>query len=69
MVTVMRVTVRREIVYGPPDEFEMSEPRPGDAAPPAAEWYNRAVSGDPATVKFVDRCNCGDYKLQTSGNQ
>lgn len=50
------------IVYGPPDSI-VKHPSAG-ATPPEELWNYRRIRGSSdVTVKFVDRCACGQFEL------
>ncbi len=52
------------IVYGPPDWVR--DERPASAAAPAAQlWHYGSIpnQGTDVTLRFVDVCRCGDYRL------
>lgn len=55
---------RMYILYGPPDKIE-SHPSPGKTQQghPYEIWHYRDLPGlgKDVAVKFVDKCNCGDY--------
>jgi GWxTD domain-containing protein len=57
---------RTYIVYGPPDEIRVQ--LGGDeAVRPTEIWRYQSIPGygKDVDLRFVDRCNCGDYRLQT----
>ena len=51
------------IVYGPPDSIQMQ----ASTTYPQQVWVYRHMQGktDEVQLKFVDRCQCGDYRLET----
>lgn len=53
------------IVYGPPDSIQMQAP--SSTTFPQQFWTYGHMYGKVGAVqlKFVDRCRCGDYKLET----
>ncbi len=53
------------IVYGPPDSIQTQAP--GSTTPPEQIWVYRHMQGrtGETQLKFVDRCRCGDYTLET----
>lgn len=56
------------IVYGPPDEIKTERAQDNiERAEPAQVWHYRRISGHGRDIdfRFVDVCNCGNYKLQT----
>ena|SRR5579864_563369 len=55
------------IVYGPPDEIVSDSQK--KAGHSMLTWYyrgSRTNSGRDLNFKFVDECECNDYRLQTS---
>lgn len=53
------------IVYGPPDSIQTQAPT--STTSPQQLWTYGHMQGKVGEVqlKFVDRCRCGDYKLET----
>jgi GWxTD domain-containing protein len=51
------------VVYGAPDSVDSL---PG-TSPPSEVWHYRHLKGvvDDITLRFVDRCGCGDYRATT----
>ena len=54
------------IVYGPPDSIPMQAS--SSTTSPQQLWIYRQMQGKTGEVqlKFVDRCRCGDYTLETA---
>jgi GWxTD domain-containing protein len=56
------------IVYGPPDRIQTESDRNGgDPGKPSESWHYHSIPGYGRDIdlKFVDVCNCGDYRLET----
>jgi hypothetical protein len=58
---------RTYIMYGPPDEIRV-QPGGDEAVKPTEIWHYQSIPGYGKDVdfSFVDVCNCGDYRLQTT---
>ena len=52
------------IVYGPPDSIITHAAISGGHAD--LVWIYRNQHGRPASIQFVDDCNCGDYRLHSA---
>lgn len=65
---------RTYILYGPPNDIESNRSvanlrdkgTSANTSYPYEVWHYRHIEGHPdVSVKFVDTCNCGEYRRQT----